>query len=327
MANVIRILVGLAASALAAAFSTLPAAAQSYPARAVRFIVPFPPGGPSDVIARLAGEKAAATFGHPVVIENRPGAAGTAGVAFVSRAEPDGYTFGIAASSSLSIYPTMNEKPQYNPLTDLKLLSLLVAVPGLLVVNEKVPAKTLAELIALAKAAPGTLNYATPGAGTIAHLAVEMLKISTGIDARHVPYAGASPAINDLLGGHVQMLLLDLPILISHVKAGRMRPIAVASVARAPDLPGVPTARELGWHDVVADNWYALIAPPRTPEPIAELIHSAIVGALKSEEVRGKLEAQGSVIVASTPEAFAAHLKTEIAKFAKVIEAAKVKPK
>ncbi len=327
MANSLHSLVVLGGICIAAVMASGPAAAQSFPARPIKLIVPFPPGGPSDIIARVTGEKASALLGQPVVIENRPGAAGVAGVAFVSRADPDGYTIGIAASSTLSINHILQEKPQYDPLTDLKLVTQLVSVPELLVVNEKVPAKSLAELVALAKAQPGKLNYATPGVGTISHLVVEMLKVNTGISVVHVPYTGAAPAINDLLGGHVQMLFADLPILIGNVKAGTLRALAVGSTKRAPDLPDVPTARELGWYDVVADNWYGLVAPPQTPPAVVASIQKAIVGALRSDEVRGKLESQGNIVVGSTPDEFVTYVKSEIAKWSKVIQAAGVKMK
>lgn len=326
MVHLLRCLVVFAAVGFTAPAS-LPVMAQNFPARAIKLIVPFPPGGPSDVIARVTAEKSAALLGQPVVVENRPGAAGVAGVAFVSRAEPDGYTIGIAAASTLSINHLLQEKPPYDPLTDLKLVTQLVLVPELLVVNEKVPARSLAELVALAKAQPGKLNYATPGVGTISHLVVEMLKVSTGISVAHVPYSGAAPAINDLLGGHVQMLFADLPILIGNVKAGTLRAIAVGSVERAPDLPDVPTARELGWYDMVADNWYGLVAPPQTPPAVVAIIHKAIVGALQSDEVRQKLESQGNVVVGSKPDEFLTYLKSEIAKWSKVIQAAGVKAK
>ena len=325
MSETVRSLMVITAAWLAVVGA--PAAAQDFPTRPIKLIVPFPAGGPSDFIARVMSEKAATLLGQPVVLENRPGAAGVTGVAIVSRAEPDGYTIGIAASSTLSINHNLQEKPPYDPLVDLKLVTQLVSVPEVLVVADKVPARTLAELIALAKAQPGKLNYATPGIGTISHLVVELLKVNTGIDVAHVPYSGAAPAINDLLGGHVQMLFADLPILIGNIKGGTLRALAVGSEKRARDLPDVPTARELGWHEVVADNWYGLVAPPQTPPAVVARIHSAVVGALRSDEVRQKLEAQGNIIVASTPDEFRDYVKSEIAKWAKVIKAAWVKGK
>ena len=319
----LRTLITLALTSLAA--NHAPALSQDYPTKPIKLIVPFPAGGPSDVLGRLMGEKAATLLGQPVVIENRPGAAGVTGVAFVSRAEPDGYTLAISASSTLSINHVLQDKPPFDPLTDLKLVSQLVSVPEVLVVGEAVPARTLAELIALAKAQPGKLNYATPGIGTISHLVMELLKVNTGIDVAHVPYSGAAPAVNDLLGGHVQMLFADVPVMLGAIKGGKLRPLAVGSEHRAPDLPDVPTARELGWHEVVADNWYGLVAPPQTPPAVIAKIHAAMVGALRSNEVRAKLEAQGNIIVGSTPDAFLVYVKSEIAKWSKVITAAGVK--
>lgn len=315
----------LAAAALASPEG--PALAQDFPSKPIRFIVPFPPGGPSDIIARTVGEKASGSLGQPVIIENRPGAAGVTGIASVSRAEPDGHTIGISASSTLSINHNLQEKPAFDPLADLKLVTQLVSVPEVLVVNDKVPARTLAELVALAKAQPGKLNYATPGIGTISHLVMELLKVNTGTNIVHVPYSGAAPAINDLLGGHVQMLFADLPILIGNIKGGKLLPLAVGGARRAPDLPNVPTARELGWHEVVADNWYGVVAPPRVAPAVLAKTHGALVAALRSADVRKKLEDMGNIIVGSTPDEFMTYLKTEITKWEKVIKAAGIKGK
>ena len=306
----------------AALLAPAPAPAQDFPTKPIRLIVPFPAGGPADIIGRALAEKLAALVSQPVVIENRAGAAGVTGVAFVGKAEPDGHTIGIAASSTLSI--NVGAKP-YDPLKDLALVTQLVRVHALLVVNEKLPARTLAELVALAKAQPGKLNYATPGAGTISHLIVELLKLNTGIDLAHVPYAGAAPAINDLLGGHVQMLFADLPVLLPHVEAGKLRALAVGSIERAPSLPAVPTARELGWHDVVADNWYGLVAPPLIPPPVLARLHAAVTTAMRSDEVRQKLALHGTFVVANTSEQFTTFVKAEIAKWAKVVDASGVK--
>jgi len=323
----LRSAAGLLVVALASNWTATVAWAQNFPTRSLRYIVPFPPGGPADLIARVTAERMSVVLGQPVVIENRPGAAGTAGVAFVSRAEPDGYTIGIAASSTLSINHMLVEKPPYDPLADLTLITQLVAVTEVLTVNDQVPAKTLAELVALAKAQPRKLNYATPGVGTISHLVMELLKVNAGIDVAHVPYSGAAPAINDLLGGHVQMLFADVPVLIGNIQSGKLRALAVGGETRSPVLPDVPTARELGWHDVVADNWYGLVAPPRTPPAIAERLHGAVVEALRSNEAKSRIEGNGNRIVGNTPDEFSAYLKREISKWEKVIKAAGVKSK
>ncbi len=326
MLGTMRVVAAMAAGLLAVPPLLAPASAQDFPSKPIRLIVPFPPGGPVDIIARATGEKAAGAFGQPVVIENRPGAAGVTGIVAVSKADPDGYTIGISASSILSIHPSLADKPQLDPATSLTLVTQFVSVPELLAVNESVPARSLAELVALAKSQPGKLSFATPGIGTISHLVMEMLKVNAGINVVHVPYTGAAPAINDLLGGHVQMLFADLPILIGNVKGGKLRPIAVGSERRARDLPDVPTARELGWTEVVADNWYGLVAPPRLPQAILDRIHGVIVGALKSPEVSGKLESQGNIIVGNSPAEFAAYVKSESAKWARVIRTAGLKP-
>ena len=215
----------------------LPTAAQDYPTKAIKFVVPFPAGGPADTFARILGDKLAALLGQPVVIENRAGAGGLTGTASVAKSEPDGHTIGIAASSALAINVNLREHMPFQPLTDFRLLTQIVSVPEILVVGEAVPAKSLAELIALAKAQPGKLVFASTGLGGMPHLATELLKITAGIDLVHLPYTGAAPAVNDLLGGHVQMMFADMPVLLGAVQSGKLRALAIGSRVRSPLLP------------------------------------------------------------------------------------------
>ena len=227
--------------------------------------MPFPAGGPADTIARILGDKLAALLGQPVVIENRAGAGGLTGTASVAKSDPDGHTIGIAASSALAINVNLREHMPFQPLTDFRLLTQIVSVPEILVVGEAVPAQSLAELIALAKAQPGKLVFASTGLGGMPHLATELLKITAGIDLVHLPYTGAAPAVNDLLGGHVQMMFADVPVLLGAVQSGKLRALAIGSRVRSPSVPDVPTTAELGMPDVEADNWYGLVVPAATP--------------------------------------------------------------
>src|SRR6201997_2386366 len=239
----------------------LPAwAADEFPSKPIRMIVPFPPGGPNDIIARVVGLRMSEIAKQPVVIDNRGGQAGVLGTDVVAKANPDGYTIAITSQSSVAISPTM-EKIAYDPQKDLAPVTLVAAVPEMLVVATSVPAKNMDELVALAKAQPGKLNFASAGSGGLPHLAGELFKLTAKIDIVHVPYRGAAPAINDLLGQQVQMTFLDLPVILPHIKAGSLKPIALGSPVRAPTAPDVPTTAEVGMPDLLIENWYGMIAP------------------------------------------------------------------
>ena len=312
---------------IVAALVVLPqlAQAQSYPSKPVKLIVPFPAGGPADTIARVLTEKMAPLLGQPIILENRGGAGGVTGIAAVAKAEPDGYTIGLSSAGPLAITPALSETMPYDVHKDLKLLTQVVEVPELLVVADNVPVKTFGELITLAKSKPGKLNFASTGIGGVPHMAGELLKISAGIDIEHVPYRGAAPAVNDLLGGHVNMMFADIPVLLGNVTAGKLRALAIGSARRAPSAPDVPTTAELGMPQVLANNWYGLVAPSGIPADVAAKISAAAVEALNSTEVRDKLALQGATTVGSTGEAFSAHVKAETAKWAQVGKAGGVK--
>src|SRR5260370_4798364 len=255
-------------SALAIGLSTLLlpalAAAQDFPNKPIRLIVPFPPGGPNDIIARVIGQRMSELTRQPVLIDNRGGQAGVLGTDAVAKANPDGYTIGIVSASALAISPTM-EKVPYDVAKDFVPVTLVVTVPEMLVVASNVPAKNMAELVALAKAQPGKLNFASAGVGGLPHLAGELFKLTAKIDVVHVPYRGAAPAIHDLLGQQVQITFLDLPVLLPHINAGSLRPIALGAPARAPTAPDVPTTAEVGIPDLLIENWYGMLAPGGTP--------------------------------------------------------------
>lgn len=312
---------------MVAALLVLPqlAQAQSYPSKPIKLIVPFPAGGPADTIARVLTEKMAPLLGQPIILENRGGAGGVTGIGAVAKAEPDGYTIGLSSAGPLAITPALSETMPYDVHKDLKLLTQVVEVPELLVVADNVPARTFGELITLAKSKPGKLNFASTGIGGVPHMAGELLKVSAGIDIEHVPYRGAAPAVNDLLGGHVNMMFADIPVLLGNVTAGKLRALAIGSARRAPSAPEVPTTAELGMPQVLANNWYGLVAPSGMPADVAAKIYSAAVEALNSAEVKDKLALQGATKVGSTGEQFSAHVKAEMERWAQVGKAGGVK--
>lgn len=299
------------------------AVAQDFPARPIKLIVPFPPGGPNDIIARIVGQRISELASQPVVIDNRGGQGGTLGTDAVAKAAPDGYTIAIVNAGALAINQTM-EKVPYETLKDLAPVTLVVTVPEMLVVAGNVPAKDMRELVALAKAQPGKLNFASTGAGSLPHLAGELFKLTAGIDVVHVPYRGAAPAINDLLGQQVQMTFLDLPAILPHIRSGALKPIALGAGTRAPTAPDVPTTAEVGLPDLRAENWYGMVAPAATPPAVVAVLNKLTLAALADPAVRDKLAEQGLTTVGNSPEQFRDYIAGETAKWAKVIKDAGV---
>ncbi len=294
------------------------AAAQDFPNKPIRLIVPFPAGGPNDIIARVIGLRMSELTRQPVLIDNRGGQAGVLGTDAVAKANPDGYTIGIVSASALAISPTM-EKVPYEVAKDFAPVTLVVTVPEMLVVAGNVPAKNMAELVALAKAQPGKLNFASAGVGGLPHLAGELFKLTAKIDIVHVPYRGAAPAINDLLGQQVQMTFLDLPVLLPHIKAGTLHPIALGARARVPTAPEVPTTAEVGMPDLLIENWYGMIAPAKTPEAIVAALNRMANEAMADPSVNQKLADQGLTLAGDSPEHFRGFIDAEARKWAKVI--------
>ena len=301
----------------------LAAKAQDFPTKQIRLIVPFPPGGPNDIIARLVGQRMSEIIKQPLVIDNRGGQGGVLGTDVVAKAAPDGYTIGIVSASSLAISPTM-EKVAYNVSKDFAPVTLVTTVPEMLVVATNVPAKNMAELVALAKAQPGKLNFASAGIGGLPHLAGELFKLTAKIDIVHVPYRGAAPAINDLLGQQVQMTFLDLPVILPQIKAGMLRPIALGAPERAPTAPDVPTTAEVGMPDLLIENWYGMIAPAGTPEKIIATLNRVANEAMNDPSVKAKLAEQGLTVAGDTPEQFRSFIDNETKKWARVIKDAGV---
>ncbi len=299
------------------------ATAEEFPARQIRLIVPFPAGGPNDIIARVIGQRMSEITRQPVIIDNRGGQGGVLGTEVLAKATPDGYTIAISSAGALAISPTM-EKVAYNPLKDLQAVTLVAKVPEMLVVAKDVPAKNMAELIALAKAKPGKLNFASSGPGSLPHLAGEMLKLTAKIDIVHVPYRGAAPAVNDLLGQQVQMVFLDLPVLLPLIRAGSLHAIALAAPQRAPTAKDVPTTSEVGMPDVQAENWYGMVAPAGTPPAIIARLNQIATEAMHDPAVKEKLAVQGAELIGDSPEHFHAFMESEITRWATVIQDAGV---
>ncbi|KLN54130.1 tripartite tricarboxylate transporter substrate binding protein [Variovorax paradoxus] len=299
----------------------LVAAAQAgdFPNKAIRIVVPFPPGGATDAAARLVAVKMGEHWGQPVVVDNRAGAGGNVGSDLVAKAPADGYTLVMGVTGSHAINTSLYSKMPYDPVADFVAISQVAVVPNVLVVHPSVPAKNLAELVALAKKEPGKLNYASLGNGTAAHLGMEMLKSEAGVDIAHVPYKGSAPAVSDLLAGQVQMMVDGLPSALPHVKAGKLWAIALTSLHRAPSLPDLPTIAET-YPGFYADAWSGLFAPRGTPQPVVDKLSAEVQRILKLPDVREKLTALGAEPVGSTQAEFAAHVKREIDKWAKVVK-------
>jgi tripartite-type tricarboxylate transporter receptor subunit TctC len=302
------------------------AAAQSvFPSKPVKLIVPFPPGGGNDVIARIIGQKLTERWGQQVVIDNRAGANGIVGLQALMQSPADGYTLAVGAAGPLSVNPSLYNKLPYDPLKDFAAITNLVNFPLLLVTHPSVPAKNTRELIALAKAKPEGLSYASPGNGNSGHLAGELLNSMAGVKVLHVPYKGQGPALTDLLSGQVQMLYSSIPSVINQVKSGQLNAIGVGSAKRLTSLPDVPTLSESGVAGYEAYSWVGLIAPANTPGDIVKKIHRDVSDILKQHDVSDKLNQQGALPVGDTPEEFASYIKAEIAKWGQVVRQANIK--
>jgi tripartite-type tricarboxylate transporter receptor subunit TctC len=297
--------------------------AQDFPSRPVKLIVPFPAGGPADTIARTVGQRMSELLGQPVIVESRSGAGGITGVDAVAKAEPNGYTIGISSPGALAINPTFQTNMPYNVEKDLKPISLVVKVPEILVVASGVKAKTIPELVELSK--KESINFASTGTGGMPHLAAELFKLKSGAKSLHIPYRGAAPAVNDLLGNQVQWMFADIPVLLPHVQAGTFTPLGIGSTKRSPALPDLKTMGEQGLPDVLAENWYGFIAPAGTPDAIIEKLNRVTNEAVKTKGVIEKLAAQGADAEGSTAAEFAKLIASETKKWGDVIKESGVK--
>jgi tripartite-type tricarboxylate transporter receptor subunit TctC len=305
---------------LVLAFPAL-ALAQAYPSKPVRLIVGFPAGGPADIFGRALAQGMSGELGQPVIVENISGVGGVLGVDRAAKAAPDGYTLCINSASPLVIAPYSLSKIPYDVKKDFAFLTLVVRVPEVLAVHPALPVDSLSALISYAKANPGKVNFGSAGSGSITHLAGELLKAEAKIDIVHVPYKGAAPAVNDLLGGQVQMGIFDVPVLLGHIRSGKLKALAITSATRAPSLPDVPTTVELKYPNVNSDNWYGLVAAAATPPEVQRRIHSAAVAALKSKAVEEQLSKVGGIAAPGTPQEYAAFIAAEQAKWSKIVQA------
>ncbi len=301
------------------------ASAQSYPSRALRLVVAFPAGGPIDIVARLLTPKLGEVIGQQVIVDNRGGANGIIGTDFVAKSPPDGYTMILASPGAVAISPAVYPKMPFDTLRDLAPVTLVSITPELLVVHPSVPAKSVKELIALAKARPGQLNVASTGSGGLPHLALELLKAASQTDMVHVPYNGAAPAVASLLGGQVQGLFADLPVLLPHVQSGKLRALAVASPKRSGLLPDLPTTHEQGLPAVEAINWYGIMVAAKTPGDVVSKLNDAIVRALADPGVREKMAGRGADPVGNKPDEFAAYLSQDIDRWARLAKTIPIK--
>ena len=315
-------LAGLAA--LAGMRSLRVAAQPGYPSKPIHIIVPFTPGGSTDILARSLGQALTGAWHQQVIVDNKPGAGGSIGAEAAAKSPADGYTLFMGHIGTLAVNPTLYTKLRYNPLTDFAPVALVAMVPNVLVVHPSVPARSVAELIALAKAKPGALTYSSGGIGSAANLAMEYFKLATGTHIVHIPYKGAAPAVTDLVGGQVSMTMTGLPPLLTHIRAGKVRPLGVASGTRLAQLPDVPTIAESGVAGFEATQWYGIVAPARTPAPIVDRLSAEIRHALASPELRKHLETQGAQPADMGPIEFAKLIRTEIDRWAKVIHAANI---
>ena len=314
---------------LALAFAVLATAAawaqEGYPSKPVRVIVPFAAGGVADLLPRIVGEKLAQKWGQPVVVENKVGAAGNIGMAEGARAAPDGYTLLLAPTGNLTVNPTLFPNLPFDTQRDLAPVTLLAQSPNVLVVHPSVPAKSFKELVAYAKANPDKLNFASPGEGSGAHLAGELLNLEAGIKTTHVPYKGLAPAVNDLLGGNVQMMFAGISSVLQHVKGGKLVALAIASPKRNPQLPDVPTVAESGLPGFDVTSWYGIVVRSGTPQPIVRKIQRDMAEAIHGEDVKAKLAGLGLEPVGDTPEEFAAIIAAETKKWGEIVRKAGIK--
>jgi len=319
-----RALAGIAGAVFACC--ALAAAAQNYPAKPIRFIAPFPPGGSTDFLARIVALKMSESIGQQVVVENRGGAAGTIGVELASRAAPDGYTIVMGHIGTFGVNPTLYPKLPYDPVNGFAPITLLAMVPNGMVVHPSLPARSVKEFLALARAKPKQLLYGSGGNGSAAHLAAAYFELLAKVELTHVPYKGTGPALIDLVAGQTSMMITGMPAVIPHVRSGKLRLLAVGTSKRLALMPEVPTIAEAGVPGYEATQWYGVLAPAGTPREIVMRLNAEMVKALARPEVREKLAADGAIPVGNTPEQFGAHIKAEIARWAPVVKASGAQP-
>jgi tripartite-type tricarboxylate transporter receptor subunit TctC len=315
----------LRAVLLASVGFAVPALSQPYPAKPIRIVVPFSAGGPTDITVRNVAPRLTELLGQPILVDNRAGATGIIGAELVAKAPPDGYTLLMGTASVVAINMVTHSKLPFDTLRDFQPLTPIMTTTTILVVHPSVPVKTLKELVAIAKARPGEVTLGSAGTGGTLHLPIEMLMRSAKVKITHVPYKGAAPAVVDVVGGQLTGMFVDLPVISPHIKAGRVKPLAVASPKRSQYFPEVPTTKEAGYNDVELQNYYALFVPAKTPREIVAKLHDAVVKAVNTPAVREKLVEAGSDPLTMTPDEFTRFVRADIEKWARVVKAAGVR--
>ena len=318
--------VALAAAAPAPAQAASTSAGQAFPTKPVRFVVPFAPGGSTDTLARALGQKLSDSLGEQVVVDNRTGANGNIGMEIVAKAPPDGHTIVLGYIANVAIGPSLYQKLPFDPVRDYEAITLLATSPNVLVGHPALQAKDLKDVIALAKAKPGALNYASASVASVGHLTGELLNQLAGMKMTHVAYKGSGQAVTDLLGGHIQLMFSGFSSVMPHIKSGKLRPLAQTGEKRSPALPDVPTIAESGFPKFEATAWYGVHAPAKTPKPIVNRLNAEFVKALRMPDVKERLNALGFELVGSTPEHYASYIRSEIKKWEKVVKASGAKP-
>jgi tripartite-type tricarboxylate transporter receptor subunit TctC len=302
-----------------------PASAQDWPTKAVKLIVPFPPGGGTDIIARVLGNHLATSLKQPFVVENKPGAGGNIGIDLAAKSPADGYTIVLGQTSNLAINPTLYAKLPYDPVKDLTPVALVADAPLVFVVSADSKLKTLADVLSAAKLKPGEVTFGSPGNGTVAHLTGELMQRAADAKLLHIPYKGSAPALTDLLGGRIDTFMASVPTALSQIKGGKLRALAVSSANRSPSLPDVPTMAEAGLKGFDSTTWFGIMVPAGTPKPIVDKLNSAINAALKAPEVGEKIAAEGGAPLGGTADKFATVLKADLASWGKVVKASGAK--
>lgn len=316
----------LSFTAAALACAATPLAAQEYPVKPIRMVIPFTPGGSTDILGRVIAQKLGESFARQTIVDNRPGAGGTIGTDIVAKSPADGYTLIMGHIGTFGVNPTLYPKLPYDTVKDFQPISLFALIPNLMSVNPSLPARSVKDVIALAKAKPGEMTYGSGGNGSAAHLATEYFKLLSKTNIVHIPYRGTAPALTDLIAGNISLVITGVPAQIGFIKSGRLRPLATATAKRLSIFPDLPTIAEAGVKGYEATQWYGVLAPAGTPRPIVDKLHGAIVKSLQSADVKERLEREAGIPVGNTPEEFGAFIQKEIARWAPVIKASGAKP-